>query len=251
MNPSLNHNQRGEPSGRMASPFLASTRAVLAFDADDTLWDCQTYFDEAERQMSQLLKRFGERRTIADELYQTERKNIRLTGFGCKAFILSMIETALRVSNHQLSGEEMAKVMEAGRQTLLLPATPLPGVEQTLQYLSDTGKFRMILFTKGELLDQQNKLQRSGLGRFFEEVYIVSDKTEEEYRHLCRQEGIRPEQLTMVGNSFKSDIQPVLQLGGRGFYIPFHATWQLEQTEEYDHPQLVRLQQFADLQHYF
>lgn len=226
-------------------------RTVIAFDADDTLWDCQTYFDEAERQMSHLLRRFGERQTIADELIRTERKNIGLTGYGCKAFILSMIETALRVSGHTLSGEEMAQVMEAGRQTLLLPATPLPGVEETLQYLSDKQAYRLILFTKGELLDQQNKLRRSGLGRYFKEVYIVSDKTEAEYRHLCRQEGIAPEALTMVGNSFKSDIQPVLQIGGRAFYIPFHATWRLEEAEEFDHPRLVRLRQIAELRHFF
>ncbi len=225
-------------------------RPVLAFDADDTLWDCQTYFDEAEKRMSQVLKRFGEREEIAQQLFNTERKNLPLTGYGSKAFILSLIETTIRVSHGTATGEEIAQVMEAGRQTLLLPATPLPGVETTLQRIHDQATYRMILFTKGELLDQQNKLRRSGLGRFFEEVYIVADKTEDEYRHLCRQEGIAPEELIMVGNSFKSDIQPVLQLGGRAFYIPFHATWQLEQAEEFDHHRLHRLQQFSQLSDY-
>ena len=132
---------------------------VLAFDADDTLWDCQTHFDKAQAELSRILAPFADARRVGEELFATERKNLPLTGYGCKAFILSLIETAIRVSGASTTADEIAQVMEAGRQTLLLPATPLPGVEDTLQCIKDSRRFRMILFTKGELLDQQNKLR--------------------------------------------------------------------------------------------
>ena len=205
---------------------------VIAFDADDTLWDCQSHFEAVENHLYQLIAPYCE--VPAQELFKTESGNMADLGYGCKAFTISIIETALRVGGDHLSAE------------LHLPATPLPEVEQTLQRLQ-AYPYRLVVFTKGELQDQENKLKRSGLGKYFSYVEITSDKTEVEFQQLCEHLGILPENLLMVGNSLKSDIAPALNIGASAIHIPFHVTWQLEHFEDIEHPRLIKISHFNEI----
>ena len=163
-------------------------------------------------------------------------------GFGGKAFTLSMIETALA---YGADADRIAVILRAGRSVIDLDAKPLPGVVETLQRLQ--GRIRTLLYTKGDLQEQAAKVRRSGLSSLFDETVIVPHKDAEAYRQLCRERGIEPEEFAMVGNSFKSDIAPVLEIGGWGVYIPCPLSWAYEDVEEFDHPNLIRLDSFRDL----
>lgn len=218
----------------------------IAFDADDTLWDCQGHFERVMQELYTLLEPWVDRATAAQELFATERKNMPLLGYGTKAFSLSMIETALRVSRHEMPGEQLAWLQNECYSLLNLPATPLPEVKETLHALLQQG-WHMAVFTKGELLDQENKLNRSGLSHFFEHVEITSDKTEKEFAALCRQLKIKPKEMLMVGNSLRSDIAPALAIGASAVHIPFHVTWELEHTEHFEHPRLTHITHFSEL----
>ena len=227
---------------------------VIAFDADDTLWDCQSYFLQVEQQYCKLLSPYCDADTASASLFQTEMRNMAELGYGCKAFTLSLIENAVGVSKGRISANELLQVMNLGRSLLHLAAEPLPDVRETLEALRAKrepggGAWQMDLavLTKGELLDQQNKLQRSGLAPFFDHVSIVSDKSEEAYLQLCRDMSIVPDELLMVGNSFKSDIAPALRIGAWAAHIPFHVTWAHEHTEEYAHERLFTLSRFGEL----
>ena len=221
---------------------------IVAFDADDTLWENEPLFRHAERIVADSLSEYGSFEHISDELYKVEFKNMEDYGFGAKAYTLSMIENAVNLSGGKLTGEQVMLIIESGRNILHNPATPLPGVEETLTALKEDGRYRLVLFTKGELHDQERKIKRSGLGKYFSHIEIVSNKSQREYSILCDRLGIRPDELMMVGNSFKSDIEPVLQLGGWGIHIPFEVLWKLEHTEEYDHHRLFRADSFNDIQ---
>ena len=221
---------------------------VIAFDADDTLWANQPYFDDAEDRLCSILAEYGEPRYIKSELFKTEMQNMTELGYGVMAFTLSMIETALRLGGNRLSTSAVSEIYSLGRSLLRIPATPLPGVKETLEKISRSRSYRTIVITKGNMLDQERKLERSGLKPFFDHVEIVSDKNEKTYSDLLAFLGIGASELLMVGNSFKSDISPVLNLGGYGVYIPFHTTWQHEQTDEYDHPNLFRAENFRELE---
>ena len=218
----------------------------IAFDADDTLWDCQGFFDSVMQELYTLLAPWADRETAERELFFTERKNMPLLGYGTKAFALSMIETALRVSKHEISGSQLSWLQEECYSLLRLPATPLPEVNATLSELKHRG-WPMVVFTKGELLDQEQKLHRSGLGDYFDYVEITSDKTEREFTALCHHLRTEPEQITMIGNSMKSDIAPALAIGCRAVYIPFHVTWQLEHAETIQHEGLTEISHFSEL----
>ncbi len=218
----------------------------IAFDADDTLWDCQGHFDHVMQELYDLLSPWADRQKAAEELFATERKNMPLLGYGTKAFTLSMIETALRVSHQEISGEQLTWLQNECYSLLNLPATPLPGVKETLLQLRQQG-WHMVVFTKGELLDQEHKLQRSGLSIYFEHVEITSDKTEKEFNALCQHLNIHPEDLLMVGNSMKSDIAPALKIGAKAVHIPFHITWELEHADTIAHPGLVCITHFSEL----
>jgi len=218
---------------------------VIAFDADDTLWDCQTYFEAVENRLYEMIAPYCA--DPAHELFLTESANMADLGYGCKAFTLSLMETALRVGGARLTSTDLTDLLDKGKSLLRLPATPLPGVVQTLQTLRDRGEWRMVCFTKGELQDQENKLKRSGLLRFFDDVEITSDKSQREFLALCEHQAIHPSQLLMVGNSLKSDVAPALAIGAWAVHIPFHVTWQLEHTEDIDHERLVKIERIEQL----
>ena len=217
---------------------------VIAFDADDTLWDCQSHFDHVEQHLYRLIAPYCD--DPKAELFKTESGNMADLGYGCKAFTISVLETALRVGGEKIPADDLAELLAHSKQLLQLPATPLPEVEHTLRQLSES-RYRLAVFTKGELQDQENKLKRSGLDVYFSHVEITSDKREQEFRGLCNHLGILPAELLMVGNSFKSDIEPVLQLGGRAIHIPFHTTWAHEQTDEYEHENLLVLNNIGEM----
>lgn len=223
--------------------------SLIAFDADDTLWECQTYFDAVEKGYCEVLKAYASPDEISKALFAVETANMPLLGYGSKAFLLSLLENAIEISDGKLKAEEVKMIIELGKELLQLPAKPMEGVEGTLKVLRESGKYHLVVFTKGELLDQENKFNRSGLSSYFEDIIVVSDKTEKSYYQLCERFSIDVNQLLMVGNSFRSDIEPVLKLGGWAAHIPFHTIWQHEVVEEYKHPHLLKLEFFTQLKH--
>lgn len=202
---------------------------VIALDADDTLWHNEAYFQEVERKFFALLENYLPQHTVARELLQTEIDNIGLYGYGIKAFVLSMIETAIRVSDRKLPVEAIEKIMEYGREHLQKPVELIDGVEEVLNKLK--GHYRLVMATKGDLLDQERKLKKSGLEHYFHHIEIMSEKKEDDFRKLIRHLDILPSEFAMVGNSLKSDVVPVLNLGGHGFHVPYHITWAHEHIE--------------------
>ena len=220
---------------------------VIAFDADDTLWDCQGHFEVVMQHLYDELIPWTDRETSAMELFATERKNMRLLGYGVKAFTLSVLETAMRVSGNAMPAATIASLLQECYTLLEFPCTPLPGVAETLHWLQEEGRHRLVVFTKGELLDQEHKLERSGLAHFFSHTEITSAKGEEEFRNLCAKLGVRPGEMLMVGNSLKSDIAPALAIGCPAVYVPFHVTWQLEHAEDMSHPMMARIDRFEQL----
>lgn len=221
---------------------------VVAFDADDTLWDNEPFFRNVEDETCRILSQYGTAEKISESLYDIEIANMPDYGYGAVAFTMSLIENAVKVSDGKVSANDIARIIEAGRQLVRLPATPLPGVAETLRKLKEAGTFRLVVFTKGELLTQEGKLKRSGLLPFFDRVFIVTDKKEQDYRTLCADMGIAPEQLLMVGNSLRSDILPALNIGAWAVYIPYEIMWQHEVIDEFDHHQMIQVEQFSELE---
>ena len=220
---------------------------VIAFDADDTLWDCQSWFDEVERKCCEMLKPWATAREVSEGLFATEHQNMPLTGYGTKAFTLSLIENAVRISKGELTGDKVMQLIDMGKELLRFPTTPLPEVKETLEALSQTRRYRLVVFTKGELMDQEDKLRRSGLEQYFSHMETVSNKTEREYRQLCENLGVAPEQTLMVGNSFRSDIVPALATGAWAIHIPYHVVWALEKSTEYPHERLRKITRFGEI----
>lgn len=215
----------------------------IAFDADDTLWVNEPYFRNAEMEYCTLLQRFASREEIISTLYQVELKNLPPYGYGAKAFTLSLMETAIQFSNRSnefpLTPTEMGKIIEIGTSLISIPIDILPGVEELLKKLHRIGKYTLVVATKGDLLDQQRKLERSGLAGYFHHIEVMSDKNPEVYAKLLERLGCSPEEFLMIGNSMKSDIIPVLEIGAYALYVPFYSTWEHEKVEgEVVHPNL-------------
>ena len=223
---------------------------VIAFDADDTLWDCQSHFEEVEEHLYSLIAPYCE--NPKRELFDTESGNMADLGYGAKAFTISILETAMRVAGNDLSTSALSELLAHCKQLLHLPAVPLPGVETTLQKLValKSPLQHLVVFTKGELQDQENKLKRSGLLAYFDDVEITSDKSQTEFLALCEHQRIHPSELLMIGNSLKSDIAPALAIGASAIYIPFHVTWQLEHVEDFDHERMVKVEHFSEILEY-
>jgi putative hydrolase of the HAD superfamily len=202
---------------------------VIAFDADDTLWINEPYFQETENKFCALLEDYLPHHTLTKELFKTEIQNLPLYGYGIKGFMLSMIETALRVSNNTLNIEVLEKSILFGKELLEKQIEILEGVEEVLKALK--GSYRLVVATKGDLLDQERKLKKSGLEHYFHHIEIMSDKQEFDYLKLIKHLDIPPAQFLMIGNSLKSDVLPVLTIGGHAIHIPYHTTWAHEQVE--------------------
>lgn len=220
---------------------------VIAFDADDTLWTNEPFFQEVEKQYTDLLKPYGTSEEISAALFQTEMKNLRLLGYGAKAFTISMVETALQVSQQKIAAEDICRIIDLGKSLLEMPIELLPGVKETLKALKEKGNYKLVVATKGDLLDQENKLERSGLAPYFDHIEVMSDKTEKEYRRLLNILQIEPPEFLMIGNSLKSDIQPVLSLGGYGVHVPFEVMWQHEVVDTFTHDHLKQIKGVDEL----
>ena len=219
---------------------------VIAFDADDTLWDNELYFQEAERKFCELLEDYLPQHTIQRELLQTEIKNISLYGYGIKAFMLSMIETAIRITDRNIKPEAIEKMIAIGQNLLNKPVQLIEGVENVLKSLKP--KYKLVMATKGDLLDQERKLKKSGLTDYFHHIEIMSEKKEPDFIKLIKHLDIKPAELMMIGNSIKSDIIPVLNIGGNGIHIPYHVTWAHEKVDSaIDHPDFKQVEKISDI----
>ncbi len=209
---------------------MASHALTLGFDADDTLWHNESIFEKTHEQYRALLARFHDAATVDRTLFATEMRNLELYGYGIKGFTLSAIETAIQLSNGAIRADEIHQLIGLGRAMLAHPVELLEGVTETLQTLSRT--HRLLLITKGDLRDQERKLAKSGLAAHFRHIEILSEKSPESYGTIFRRHGIEPREFLMVGNSLKSDILPVLALGGAGAYVPYHITWAAERVAD-------------------
>lgn len=228
---------------------MKHTITTIAFDADDTLWANQSYYQAAEEKFCRLFGDIMPQEKVSQELFETDTKNIPLYGYGAKGFMLSMIETANRISAPAFSKEIIPEIIEIGRHLLDMPIHLLEGVEETLDSLK--GSYNLVLATKGDLLDQQRKIDKSGLADYFEHIEIMSDKKAGNYEVLLRQLSSPPENFLMLGNSIKSDILPVLEIGGSAAHIPFYLTWAHEEHhEELRHENFVELERIDGIMDY-
>lgn len=203
---------------------------VVGFDADDTLWVNETYFREAEMEFGRLLSPYETVNIIDQELFKKEMENLPLYGYGIKSFVLSMVEMALQLSDNRVSNETIDAILKIGKDMLNKPVELLEGVEQTLKVLSK--HYRLILVTKGDLLDQERKLEKSGLTKYFHHIEVVSDKHEANYSGLLHHLDIRPSEFLMIGNSLKSDVLPIVNINAHAIHVPFQTTWIHEQVKE-------------------
>jgi putative hydrolase of the HAD superfamily len=203
---------------------------LIAFDADDTLWVNEPLYRAAEEELERLLAPFLGDAVLTKRLYERERHNLALFGYGAKAFMLSMIETAIELSGGRITGAEIQRIIDTGKAMLQTPIRLLPHVEPTLRRLSE--RHRLMVLTKGDLFDQESKIARSGLSRYFAHVEIVSEKNPDVYRNLLDKYEVEPSRFLMVGNSLKSDVLPVVETGGHAVHIPYHTTWIHEHVDD-------------------
>jgi putative hydrolase of the HAD superfamily len=219
---------------------------VIAFDADDTLWVNEPYFRETETLFCQLLEDFMPLHSAERALLQTEIKNLPLYGYGIKGFTLSMIETALTISEGNIKASAIARILELGKELLARPIELLEGIEDVLLALKD--RYRLVVATKGDLLDQERKMKNSGINHHFHHIEIMSDKGPSDYSKLTRHLDIAPEQFLMIGNSLKSDVLPVLELGGHAIHVPYHTTWAHEVVDHaIEHPNFRSVTQIREI----
>lgn len=215
---------------------------IIAFDADDTLWVNEPYFRETEEAFGNLMAPFMAPHTAIRELLHTEISNLPLYGYGIKGFMLSMVETALRISENTLDARGVSRIIELGKELLARPIELLEGVEEVLITLKQN--YRLVVATKGDLLDQERKLRLSGIEHHFHHIEIMSEKAEPDYQKLLKHLDIQPSEFLMIGNSLKSDVLPVLNLGGHAVHVPYHTTWAHEQIH---HP--IEHEQFREVVH--
>jgi len=205
---------------------MNSGLTVVGFDADDTLWQNEQFFRLTQDRFCDLLRDFTEPDHLMDRLLESERRNIGHYGFGIKGFVLSMIETAIDVTDEKVPASVIKELIAAGQDMLQHPIELLPHARKAVETIAND--YRVVLITKGDLLDQERKLAQSGLGDLFDGIEIVSDKTPRVYHDIFTRHGDGPERALMVGNSMKSDVVPVLDAGGWGIYVPHGMIWALE-----------------------
>ncbi|HEV2477141.1 MAG TPA: HAD family hydrolase [Candidatus Dormibacteraeota bacterium] len=207
---------------------------VVGFDGDDTLWHSETRFHVTQGQFRELLKRHVPDADVDARLAATEMKNLSIYGYGVKSFTLSMLETAMELTEKRIPAADLDVILGWGKRMLMQPTEVLDGVEASLRAISD--HYDLLLITKGDLFDQESKLARSGLGDLFLGVEILSEKNTETYGGVFRRRAIKPEEFVMVGNSLRSDVVPVVELGGRAVHIPYEVTWAHEEVREDELP---------------
>ncbi len=219
---------------------------IIAFDADDTLWHNEPYFDEAQERFCALFQDYASSQEILTLILNHQVANLPLYGFGIKAFTLSMIETALHLTNHQISGKGIDQIVHIGKDLLQKPVALLENVETVLEQLK--GKYKLIVATKGDLKDQHRKLHDSGIGSNFHHIEVMSDKTELDYQKMLGRLDCTAEEFLMIGNSLKSDVLPVLQLGGHAIHIPYQTTWAYEKIDfEIQHPNFKTVASISEI----
>lgn len=218
----------------------------IAFDADDTLWENELYFQEFEQEFCYLLGQYLPASSLSEELFATEMKNLHMYGYGLKSMMLSMIETTCKAMGEEGDLRIVKKIIESGQELLQKPVALLEGVSEVVQQLH--GKYKLVLATKGDLFDQQRKIVGSGLQKYFHHIEIMSDKKNADYEQLLENLGCPPERFLMIGNSVKSDIMPVLELGGHAAHVPHHVTWAHEHYEgEISHPRFIALKSVKEV----
>ncbi|GAA3862250.1 HAD family hydrolase [Celeribacter arenosi] len=220
--------------------------STIAFDADDTLWENEAFFRLTQERFADLLADYTERDHLAERLLDAERRNLGQYGFGIKGFVLSMIETAIDVTDEKVPASVIRTLIEAGQDMLQHPIHLLEGVEETVRALASS--YDLLLVTKGDLLDQERKLAQSGLGDLFDGVEIVSDKTANVYSGIFDRRGIAPAEAMMIGNSMKSDVIPPIDAGAWGVYVPHGHTWELEHAAPpAHHPQYRSVENLGEI----
>lgn len=221
-------------------------KKIIAFDADDTLWHNEPYFDEAQARFCALFQDFASSQEILGLILNHQVKNLPLYGFGIKAFTLSMIETALKITQNNITGTGIEKIITIGKDLLEKPVELLPNVEEVLQELQ--GKYKLVVATKGDLKDQHRKLHDSNLGTYFHHIEVLSDKTELDYSKMLGRLDCQAEDFVMIGNSLKSDVLPILNIGGVGIHIPYHTTWEYEKIDfEIEHENFTALSEIKQV----
>jgi putative hydrolase of the HAD superfamily len=216
------------------------TDKIIAFDADDTLWHNEPYFDEAQERFCALFQDLASSQEILGMILNKQVKNLPLYGFGIKAFTLSMIETALELTQNNITGAGIEKIIAIGKDLLEKPVELMPDVEEVLQKLK--GKYKLVVATKGDLKDQHRKLHDSKLGSYFHHIEVLSDKTELDYIKMLARLECNAEHFIMIGNSLKSDVLPILNIGGVGIHIPYQTTWEYEKIDfEIEHKNFTAL----------
>ncbi|MDA5557215.1 HAD-IA family hydrolase [Shimia sp. MMG029] len=225
---------------------MPQTLTTIGFDADDTLWHTERLFRLTQERFAELLKDFTDPAHLHDRLLEAERRNVGHYGFGVKGFVLSMIETAIEVTDEKVPASVISELMACGRDMLAHPIDLLPNVAEVVGALAES--HRLILITKGDLLDQERKLAQSGLGELFSWVEIVSNKTETVYTETFARHADGPEHAMMVGDSMRSDILPALAAGSWAVHVPNGPAWALEAAETpKNHPRFVALSQLTDV----
>lgn len=210
---------------------------AIAFDADDTLWHNMNHFDDSQQKFRELLLPYHEAAWIDDRLYATEMRNLQLFGYGIKGFTLSMVETAIELTEGRITGKELQPILDIGIAMLKAPVQLLDNVEEVIHELSHT--HTLMLITKGDLFDQERKIAQSRLAGYFSHIEIISQKDEASYRRVLNRHTIATERFLMIGNSVRSDILPIVAIGGQAVHIPYQITWQHEiatKDEKAQHP---------------
>jgi putative hydrolase of the HAD superfamily len=222
---------------------MAVSLSAIGFDADDTLWQNEQFYRLTEARFTALLSNYADASDLSRKLLEAERRNLKLYGFGIKGFTLSMVETAIEVTDGRVPSKVIGDILAAGRDMLVHPVETLPHARDTLERLA--GSYRIILITKGDLFDQERKLAASGLGDLFDAVEIVSDKTAATYERIFTRYGDGPGRAMMVGNSLKSDVVPAIEAGSWGVYVPHDLTWEVEHAQAPE--EAPRFRRIADL----
>lgn len=221
---------------------------MVGFDADDTLWHSEGYYQAAHAEFEAILRRYVDvaDARVHDRLLAVQRENLRLFGYGAKGMTLSMIETAIALTNARIDAADVHRLVTIGKNVLEHPVELLPGVREAVEAVAQ--RHRIVLITKGDLIHQERKVERSSLADLFHRIEIVSDKTEAAYSRLLEQFEVPASAFAMVGNSYKSDIAPVVALGGRGVHVPYPLLWAMEHVEvDATHPRVVVASSAAEI----